>query len=727
MKLERSLLVNAAVLALALGTGAALFLTRQRPTTSEREARANNLFPSFPRERLLTLSGRQGQREFELARRAPPDGGEPSYTLKGDIPADPEAVESLLRGLEMAAFLRQFSAAEVDRAKFGLASPRAELSARFSGSPSGSTLTLRVGKPAATPAFASYVEATSGAGDVRVGLMRSDALKELLVTDDDLRPRALVPYGLSELSAVRYRDAGVDVAVHRGKGPAWLDAHERRVRRDTVDHLIFELGTLKAEPFLELAAARSALDRDGALSATFTLKAGGEELRLRVGSTCPQNAEQLIAERVTPNPAAACVVGGLRRLFVKAASELSDSSIFSLHNDEIESLFIEREGKKLELTRSERGFSLRAPARAEVTLNVGNARLAALLEAEGEPVPTPDLAALGLTLPLGTVRLRSSSVEGVHQFDEVAALGRVRPSGELPVRREADGAVFLLSRNAARAYAVDSTLLRSAKLFDFGPSDVSKLELSWDGEREVLLRSETGALELREPQGFELDGALSLELLQALGTLQTERWVADADDGSFGFQHPRARAELTLRPRDAGPANATLVVGANTTGGAFAQLDTSPGVFVLDKSVVTRLTTLLLTRALLADAPTFFERIELVRHEKTLTLLKRGKELVAAPGSELSGGALARVLEALANLRAEAAVHTGPARANEGFASPSVRIRLIPKAGQGPARVLSFGASDTFQELRVLYARKEGVDATYAVTHSALRDILDLF
>jgi hypothetical protein len=131
MKLERSALVNSAVLALALATGTALVLTRERATTGEREARANNLFPSFPHERLVKLSVQSGSSELELSPSATPDGGVPSYTLKGGIPADPEAAESLLRGLEMAAFLRKFNATEVDRQKFGLATPRATLKAQF--------------------------------------------------------------------------------------------------------------------------------------------------------------------------------------------------------------------------------------------------------------------------------------------------------------------------------------------------------------------------------------------------------------------------------------------------------------------------------------------------------------------------------------------------------------------------------------------------------------------
>jgi hypothetical protein len=722
MKLERSALVNSAVLALALATGTALVLTRERPTTSEREARANNLFPSFPRERMVRLSV-QSQHPLELSLERAPDGGSPTYTLAGGIPADPEAAESLLRGLEMAAFYRRFSNSEVDREKFGLAKPRATLRAEFTHF----ALTLLIGKEALTPSGNSYVAAQGQDGEWRVGLMRSDAVKELLVGPDDLRPRALVPYGLSELSAVAFHDAGVDVAVKRGKGPAWLDARGQRVRRDTIEHLVFELGTLKAEPFLELGAARAALERDGALSATFTLKASGTPLSLRVGSTCPTDPARLVAERMTPTPAAACVAGGLRRLFTDVAGNLQDTSLFALHGDEVESLLIEREGKKLELARSERGFLLRSPARAEVALNVGNGRLDALLEAHGELVNEPDLAAFGLALPLGTVRLRSSSVEGSELFDEVVELGRPRADGQLPVRRREDGRVLLVPREAARAYSVDSTLLRSPKLLDFGPSDVSKLEVSWDGEREVLERGPAGTLDLVEPKGMQHDGALALELLQALGTMHTDRWVADLDDGSFGFQHPRAKAAVTLRARDAGPAVATLVVGGNTAGGAFAELDTSPGVFVLESSVVTRLTTLLLTRALLGDAPASFERAELVRHGKTLAFVKRGNDFVAAPGSEIPPPLVARAVESLTNLRAEAALHTGPDRADEGFTSPTLLIRLVPKAGSGAPRVVRFGASDTFQELRIFYARKEGTDATYAVAQSAIRELLDLF
>jgi hypothetical protein len=313
------------------------------------------------------------------------------------------------------------------------------------------------------------------------------------------------------------------------------------------------------------------------------------------------------------------------------------------------------------------------------------------------------------------------------RFEEVVELGRPGADGRLPVRRLGDGQVLLVPRDMALAYAVDATLLRSPKLLEFSASQVSKLEIEFHGERQLLTRSEAGVFELLEPAGAQHDGALALELLQALGALETERWVADADDGSFGLQRPRARARLSLRPGDGGPATAiTLSIGADTVAGVFAALDSNPGVFVLERSLVRQLTTLLLTRALLPELSSI-ERIDVERRGKTLTLVRRGAELVAAQGSELPPSAVSRVLAALTTLRAEAAVHTGPARLDEGFANPSLIVRLTPKAGRGAPSVLRLGASDSWQEMRIVYARREGIDATYALAQRVAHELLDAF
>jgi hypothetical protein len=168
-------------------------------------------------------------------------------------------------------------------------------------------------------------------------------------------------------------------------------------------------------------------------------------------------------------------------------------------------------------------------------------------------------------------------------------------------------------------------------------------------------------------------------------------------------------------------------VGESTPGGAFAEVQGSPGVFLLDRSLVTRLTTLIVSRALISEELSSFSRIALTRTGKTLTLIKQGGGFVAAPGSDLSPALVDRALQALRNLRAEAAVHTGAARAEEGISTPTLSLRLTPASPARPPRVLHFGSADTFQDQRVFYARSEGVDATYAVAQTSVRELLNLF
>ncbi|MGC4090995.1 MAG: hypothetical protein QM756_24600 [Polyangiaceae bacterium] len=203
--------------------------------------------------------------------------------------------------------------------------------------------------------------------------------------------------------------------------------------------------------------------------------------------------------RKKPDPAAACIAGGTRQLFWNAAQNLESDAVFDLHVDEVESLRIERGTKKLELVRSERGFSLRAPASASVALDAGNQRLRALISSVGTRVTEPALDALGLRLPLGKVTLRSTTLHDPSAYDEVAELGKPQPDGRLPLRRAQDGAVLLLPRDVARSFEVDSTLLQSAQLFDFGVSDFVSLELWFGNEHQLLRRRPEGAFELGAP------------------------------------------------------------------------------------------------------------------------------------------------------------------------------------------------------------------------------------
>lgn len=716
MKLERSVVVNGLVLVLALGSGAALFVTQKLATTEERSLRDNNLCVELSREKVKRLTLREGGENFALVQKIA-DGGAPEFELEGQGPADAEAGQALLRALEVASFVRKFDVGEVDAKAFGLDAPRAQLSMDLTAS----KLEIQVGK-AAGASGESYVRTLSSTLGVRVGLVKNATLKDIFPSADELRPRTLLPLALSELNELDFKDAGHAVHVHRGKGPSFLDAQNRRVARDAIERLVYELVGLKAERFLSMNDATAALDGGSALEATFTRK-DGVAFVTRWGATCPGEPDLSVFVRTKPTPLAACVSSGLRQLFWNASNDLVNERTFDLHVDEVESVRIERGDRKLELSRSDRGFALRAPSVATVALDAGNERIRALIT-EGTRVLEPDPGALGLTFPSGKVTLHSTALHEPASFDEVLELGRLQADGRLPVRRVEDGVILLVNRDAARAYEVDSTLLRARELFDFGASEFVELDLSFGREREKLRRSGAGVFELVQPRAPH-DAALSLELVQSLGTLRVERWVADADDGSFGLDAPRVRAELTLSPTDAGPRHFTLLIGRDAPSGAYAKVTEQAGVFVIEREFVTELTTLLLTRAAFSSDPGSIEKLELDYRGTRRTLARSGGTLRVAEGTPLVPDAIATLTEVLASLRPEAALHTGPPTADEGFEKPVLRAKVQARAGLGADKSFRIGAGDTYRDTAVYYARVDGIDATYVIAKSALRPLLD--
>ena len=79
------------------------------------------------------------------------------------------------------------------------------------------------------------------------------------------------------------------------------------------------------------------------------------------------------------------------------------------------------------------------------------------------------------------------------------------------------------------------------------------------------------------------------------------------------------------------------------------------------------------------------------------------------------------------SLKAERTVHLGAAKAHEGFAKPSLTLRFTAKNGQ-QYRLL-VGARDTLDDSPIAYARRDGVDATFALserTATMLRDSAQL-
>ena len=76
------------------------------------------------------------------------------------------------------------------------------------------------------------------------------------------------------------------------------------------------------------------------------------------------------------------------------------------------------------------------------------------------------------------------------------------------------------------------------------------------------------------------------------------------------------------------------------------------------------------------------------------------------------------------DLVAEGAITLGPPRKLEGLTPPALTIR-VARAGADDA-VITLGAGDTYRGVNVVYARREGVDATFAVARDHVQPLLDL-
>src|SRR5262249_32960663 len=146
-------------------------------------------------------------------------------------------------------------------------------------------------------------------------------------------------------------------------------------------------------------------------------------------------------------------------------------------------------------------------------------------------------------------------------------------------RRVADGAILELTRDAAHALVPSGLALRSRKVVDEAVARVTRVSIESPSMHQVLHRSGTGFWTLEQPKSLAVDPGLANVVAEALGQLRADRWVADRDDGSFGFDKPRAQYQLEL---EGGVIR--VEIGRSTSGGVFARRTDREGIFVLPRA-----------------------------------------------------------------------------------------------------------------------------------------------
>jgi Domain of unknown function (DUF4340) len=727
-----------ALTVLAAGGIAAVLADRGSVTTDEATERKKNLFEAFRPDDVTAITVAAQGETATIARGDLDDAGQRRWQVEiagARYPADESLVDRYLSALEMGTADRWVPAGSIDRAAFGLGSPVVEVTVAM-GKP---RIHLAVGGPAPIPVGGRYAE-IEGRG---VAVISRELFASLDARPEELRARALVPYSIGDAASlsIRIGDGGARALTH--KGASFLlegGGPDGAVRAGpaAVEKIGAALGGLEADAFLDPAEAEKAL----VVQASVTIAPrdpGRGEVAIDLGGPCPGHPDDLVAVRRKPDRTAACVARDA--IEALSAADLVDRRALAAPIDQVAEIKIEGGGHKVELARKGPQWHLRSPEDRPLDAETGRAFAEALLAVEADRlVPGGDRRALGLDPPRATLRLISvvpgaGADGGDEERIETLEIG-AEQGAMVHVRRAEDGATLEIPKDRAAPLLPDATALRARKVFDEPEDSVRSIRVEGGGRVQKLARGDDGAFHLVEPrgEGLEADLVLAGELGRALASLTAERWIG-AKEPSFGLDAPRLviEAELGDRP-DAGARGRSLrvAIGAPSASGSFAQAGGDDAVFLAPHALEEAADRWLLDRTLTRVAPETIARATITADRgKAVTIERSGEvlQIAGAPASPVSSARAATIRDALADLMAEGAVGIGPPDKRWGFDKPSLDV-LVERAGVGtsakvPPVHLRFGAADAFQGTRVYYARRDGVDATFAIAQERVRPLLD--
>ncbi|MDX2054723.1 MAG: DUF4340 domain-containing protein [Polyangiaceae bacterium] len=718
-------------IALAVASLGIALTTFMLPTTDEVALRSQHLLPTFVPSEVYALAFTRDGVTFRLERQLSKEPAEWELLSPEKGEADVALLDKILRGLESANFVRRLSTDSLNQPALGLKPPRFSLT--FSTRQQSCTLTQ--GNPVPGQNSQSYVE-ISCAGD----RMANVYVVESKVTDDwkfdlnALRRVQFLPYGSVEVSAVEQHVRGVTKRLERDERGLWYVRTEKRhlVERQAVDRLFETLadmdGALPTD--WNKASLEQAKDPNTLSLTLFPLDTKNPRATLRFGTPCPSDPNLVLALRIEPHPVALCVQPSFVTRLQLADKDLTSRRLFWLRSDEVEKLRIVSDARRLVLERSNSAFLLKEPQRIEVPLEPGNTRLEALTSLSGQPVEEE------LTPPFTLIELESQALSDPASFTESVRVGAPNAQGKCVVERTSDGARFLLSSEQAQVLRPDATLMKPLNVLDIPRSRISEVRISGPNFEQTLGQSAPGAYALRTAaRAVPHDAALIDSIIGTLSALRAERWVSDEVQMSHGLSDGRAfHLKLHLSAPAAAssepvlPQNITLTLGARTRQGYFASVDTLAGVFIVTSATFDTLTTWALDRSLCQIAPGTAEAITLRKDRQTVTLRAQGEGWAAVDneGREITQG-LEDALEALASLRAEAALHVGAALPEEGLTQPWLSVAVTPKDAREGARMCEFGAGDSWRNTSIYYLRRSGTPATFAIARSELQALLELF
>jgi hypothetical protein len=724
------------LVAVAIALGAVVFIDRDKPTTKEQSERAGMLFRVFRDEDVTRITidhrGKNGSEKIELVK----EGDDWKMTSpRAGAGIDPTTVSGFLNTLRGARPKRAVSEVKAgERAQFGLDAPRATaeivmkgvtLKIALGGVPTGAQ-TDDAGISDAYLEVAPYGDQKGG-----VFVVESDVAAVLDRSADAYREPKLVAPLLSQASKI---DVSGYVHLERALHGSWHLPGSVRADADVADGLFLAIYELKASPFVPDSTP---IDTSKGATIDATMK-DGKRVLVAFGGACPVDSALVVAQARGDRLDTGCVHPTVTDRLKWPSEKYVDEHAFALiagamsaKISEIESVVVESAGKKvLEAERRSDGLHLRVPNDEQVEKGPTESYLGRLAGVAGSIVKSPDLKALGLDPPAGKATIRrlveSRNVgdAGQESWEQVVEIGTPDPVAKVVhVRRLDDGAVLRVPLELADPILPSAARsLRSNVLVALSAESITRVSAHPAGDQAWELKKSGSAWSLESPKGLGTDPSTANALATDLATLACLRFL-EKDDGTFGAVQSTIEIERTVPETDGGAPEKTLVVelGNPAKDGIPARIKGTDAICVLPAAKVASVLKPPFDVRHVEFDPTFHGTRLVFTHDKSVhTIVFDGATKTWNESSDAGTSVLAGKLGDLAHgLRASSLVHLGPAKPEEGFASPTLVIEGFDGTTKKKSlRIGAVGPASTF------YARVDGTDATYTIAKADIDQIL---
>jgi hypothetical protein len=751
---------SVALVLLAVVTAAyAYFVDRDRISDADRDLRSSDVLPSFRVDEVSRVALEQDGIRLVLERTGK-GARESGWMMRSPRtePADGASVDALLRELELAKRLRRVD----DGAAMRLDAPRV----RGSIAVGPIEYSFALGADAPRPEGAAYMrleEATANAwhrrGTSDGAFVVDRSLKvQLLRGADAYRVRALVPYGVSEIERVEVRSTPgrTGFAMERHGSTFRMLGGGLRVARDVVERVFTALADARAETFVDDALADAATSTPAYVVTVVPRDPTRARIELRVGAPCPGSTGDVVVARGATRTSA-CAARTLSLALDGALAQPIDCSLLFARADEVSEVRLAPVGRPLgappgavprtlDLARVGNSWHERAPENRELDAAEGeSADVLVKALTDGRALDArPAYAADRFEV---NARATVTRAGGDREVLDVGAPG---PDGIALIHREEDGAILRVDRTVARRFEPHPVALRHRAVWA-QPFDAASVVALDDTCSPIGQRIELSGRgwQMRTPPGFATDAASVSDLANAIAHAAAEAWIAEADDGTFGFAGPDG-CTLTLGIDGAHPGAPprliSLVFGSQEEHGVYARASEDAAVFLVSPVLRAMASRPLVDRSRFRIDPASVMQVTLVRGGEIIALAPSGEHLerVPVPGGIVedadgagakvghAGGSVAgadgpRWEAALEELYPATALHTGPPARDEGVHTPTLEIELTTRleGGAPMATRITIGAPTRVDSVDSYFARVSGVDATFVVPQKAVAAIAD--